>query len=171
MYLRECTTGCRIPSTLYPVVYDCENTEVSCPTEKWRAVLAVGEWRDENEQHRHRQSHKEDVGPLLSLGAMVAQRAPSTRCNELPLGSSSIANEACKQLAVEGSGGWRALFTWDATSPVTTPRERRRGNLACCSLSSLQSVHSPYQPSPISLSRQLPMYTSVLSALERGFSK
>ena len=48
---------------------------------------------------------KKTLGLSLSLGAMVAQRASSTRCNELPLGSSSIANEACKQLAVEGSGG------------------------------------------------------------------
>ena len=37
----------------------------------------------------------------LSLGAVVAQREPSTRCHELSLGS---ATEACKQLAVEGSG-------------------------------------------------------------------
>ena len=37
----------------------------------------------------------------LSLGAVVAQREPSTRCHELSLGS---ATEAFKQLAVEGSG-------------------------------------------------------------------
>ena len=37
----------------------------------------------------------------LSLGAVVAQRAPSTRCHELPLGSAS--EEACKQLAVKDS--------------------------------------------------------------------
>ena len=69
----------------------------------------------------------------LSLGAVVAQRAPSTRCHELPLGSAS---EYCDR-GVQATGclgfgrvasGWMARSVHlDATSPVTTPRERRRG--------------------------------------------
>ena len=56
----------------------------------------------------------------LSLGAVVAQRARSTRCHELPLGSAS---EYCDRGAgclgfgrVASAVGWRAPCTWDATS-------------------------------------------------------
>ena len=58
----------------------------------------------------------------LLLVAVVAQRTRS--CHELPLGSAS---EYCDR-GVQATGGWMARScTWDATSPVTTPRERRRG--------------------------------------------
>ena len=106
----------------------------------------------------------------LSLGAVVAQRAPSTRCHELPLGSAS---EYCDR-GVQATGCLglgRVASGWMARSVhlgcyIAQSHRREKGGInpflggsfgACCSLSFLQSVHSPYQPSAISLSRQLPM--------------
>ena len=107
----------------------------------------------------------------LSLGAVVAQRAPSTRCHELPLGSASeYCNRGVQATGCLGFG--RVASGWMARSVhlgcyIAQSQRREKGvgaHLflggsfgACCSLSCLQSVHSPYQPSAISLSRQLPM--------------
>ena len=51
----------------------------------------------------------------LSLGAMVAQRAPSTRCHELPLGSAS---EYCDRgVQATGCRGFgRVASSWMARS-------------------------------------------------------
>ena len=66
----------------------------------------------------------------LSLGAVVTQSAPSTRCHELPLGSvSEYCDRGVQATGCRGFG--RVASSWTArsvhSSPVTTPRERRRG--------------------------------------------
>ena len=83
-----------------------------CPTEKLWAVgsmLAVGEWtdwRDENEQHRHRYSRKEDVAPLPFARSRGCTESALYQVSRTATGSApvSAATEACKQLAVVGSG-------------------------------------------------------------------
>ena len=64
----------------------------------------------------------------LSLGAVVAQRAPSTRCHELPLGSAS---EYCDR-GVQATGFGRVASGWTARSVhlgcyIASHNARRRG--------------------------------------------
>ena len=62
----------------------------------------------------------------LSLGAVERPLPGVTNCRFAQPVSTGVQATGCRG---QGSGavGWRAPCTWDATSPVTTPRERRRG--------------------------------------------
>ena len=129
------------------------------PTEKWRAVGStpcVGEWtdwRNENEQ----QASKKEVAPRPFARRRgwrcQVHRARPTRCHELPLRSARprSARNRLSRVWVRSSWGRAQTVRMLYIASHDAARKAQCRNLflggsfdACCSFSSLQSVHSPY---------------------------